>query len=93
MSWQLENGLYFPTGYCDFCDFCFTIGLDDWTVEFSIIASNGTNCKTNGLFTFREADYNSNSDSNPIPAVGSLDGNLNMTTCSMKSSAQYNVSI
>ena len=46
-----------------------------------------------GLFTFTEADPNSdtNVDSNLIPVLGSWDGNQNRTVCSVKISAHQNV--
>ena len=40
----------------------------------------------NGLFTLTDPDSDSNTDSNPIPVVGSEDWNLNLTSCSVKSS-------
>ena len=48
-------------------------------------------CSSNGLFTLTDTD--SDPHSIPIPLVGSLDGNLNLTPCNLKSCAYYNVAI
>ena len=47
----------------------------------------------NGLFIFGEADCVSDLDSNPIPVLGTWDGNLNLTPYSVNSFACYNVTI
>ena len=47
----------------------------------------------NGLLSFTDAIADSDPNSNPIPVLGSWDGNLNPTLCSVKSSGYYNVSI
>ena len=46
---------------------------------------------SSGLFTFTDADSDPNS--NPIPVLGSWDGNLKLTPCSVNRSAYYNVTI
>ena len=44
-----------------------------------------------GLFTFTDEDSDSDPDSKHIPVLRSLDRNRNLTSCSVKSSAHYNV--
>ena len=48
---------------------------------------------SNGLITLPETDSDPELDSDPIPVVGSWDWNLNLTPCSLKISAWYNVVI
>ena len=46
-----------------------------------------------GLFTSTDPDSDSDPDSNPIHILGIWDENLNLTPCSVKSSAYCNVAI